>query len=128
MTLRSLLFGSAMSIEDVTFDWNGQTIRFSDWSDDAYGIFQYMTRDYAYNFTFDLQPIESEVRIYIVEQPSYGSRASDGHSTHRMGLPDKPCVCVDHRLRPVTVPEALSWAIYWAEKTAEYIRTGKKFS
>ena len=128
MTMRSLLFGSAMSIEDVTFDWNGQTIRFSDWADDAYGNFDYTTRDYSCSFTFDLQPIESEVRIYIVEQPSYGRRASDGHTTHRLGLPHKPYVCVEHRLRPLTVPEALSWAIYWAEKTAAYIRTGSSFS
>lgn len=29
---------------------------------------------------------------------------------------------------PTTVPQALSWAIYWAEQTAEYIQTGKSFS
>ena len=128
MSLRSILFGNATSIDDVTFDWNGHTISFAEWADDAYGLFNYTTRDYSCHFTFDLQPVGSEVRIYIIAQPLYGGRQSDGHSTHRLGLPDLPYVCVDSRLCPQTVPEALSWALYWAEQTAAYISTGRSFS
>ena len=39
-----------------------------------------------------------------------------------------PYVCVDGRFKPTNVPDALSWLVYWAEKTAHYIRSGQKFS
>jgi len=116
-------------MHDLTFDWNGETIRFSNWDNGAYGIFNYSTRDRAFDFVFDLQPLGREVRIYIVNQPSYGSRASDGHTTHRLGLDTgRPYICIDQPLQPTNVPDALSWAVYWAEKSAEYIRTGRPFN
>ena len=111
----------------ITYDWNGQTIDFSTWPDDAYGIYDYTSRD-GYDFQFDLQPAGYEVRIYILEQPSYDGRPEDGHSTHRLGLNSDPYVCVDATLVPTNVPDALSWLVYWAEETATYIRTGCAFS
>lgn len=126
---RFLLPRGNQSMHELTFDWNGETIRFSNWDDQAYGTFHYTTRDGSFEFVFDLQPVGGEVRIYIIRQPSYRSRAEDGHSTHRLGIGSgRPYVCVEHGLKPTNVPDALSWAVYWAEQTAEYIRTGRAFS
>ena len=119
--------------DGVSFDWNGQAIRFDDWADDEYGEFSYQTRDGAFDFFFDLQPVDDQVRIYILDQPSYDGRDNDGESTHRLmehsgDYAGHHYVCVHRGLEPTNVPDALSWLVYWAEKTAEYIRTGKKFS
>jgi hypothetical protein len=112
----------------ITYDWNGHTIDFSAWADDDYGIYEYESRD-GYDFTFDLQPVAGEVRIYILKQPSYRGQSESGHSTHRLGLESAhPYVCVEAYLAPTNVPDALSWMVYWAEETATYIRTGCAFS
>lgn len=81
-------------------------------------------------FEFDLVPQRSgEVRVYIVSQPGYGGRAADGHSTHRYHDPRRGhYVCVDTKLAPTNVRDAASWADYWADGTARYIRTGRAFS
>ncbi|AGK57030.1 hypothetical protein HYPDE_26748 [Hyphomicrobium denitrificans 1NES1] len=113
----------------TTFDWNGEIIDFSLWAPDAYGEYSYTTRDRSCTFTFDLKRVGAVIRIYILHQPSYGRRATDGHSTHRIGvLTDHPYICIGDRYQPTTVPDALSWAVYWSEKTAAYIRHGTSFS
>jgi hypothetical protein len=130
------MFDNRSSVHDgVTFDWNGEHIRFSDWEDDEYGEFSYLTRDGQFEFTFDLQPVpdSKEVRIYILDQPRYEGRDNDGESTHRLkehagAHAGRLYVCVDDKDPPTNVPDALSWLVYWAEKTAEYINTGTKFS
>ena len=61
--------------DGISFDWNGQRINFADWQDDQYGEFSYLTRDGEFQFAFDLQPVAGEVRIYILEQPSYQGRS-----------------------------------------------------
>lgn len=129
MSLFDILGLRASSDERTTFDWNGQTIDFQTWPDDAFGEYTYMTRDRSCTFTFHLKPVRGVVRIYIVSQPSYGRRAADGHSTHRIGVnSEHPYVCIADRHQPSNVPDALSWAVYWAEKTAAYIRHGTSFS
>ena len=113
----------------VTFDWNGKTIDFSTWAGDAYGIFDYQTRDGYFDFQFELKPVSNEVRIFILKQPPYGGRPDDGHSTHRYGLEaNRPYICITLAAAPTNVPDALSWLVYWAEQTAQYIRTGRTFS
>jgi hypothetical protein len=115
----------------VTYDYNGETIDFSQWADDAYGIYYYTSRDGSAEFEFELWWTGYEVRIFILKQPSYQGRPNDGHSTHRLGLasnPPDPYVCIKPDLTPTNVPDALSWAIYWAEETVTYIRTGRAFS
>lgn len=110
------------------FDWNGTQIEFDQFRD--YGRYEYTARDRRHHFVFDLQPVGEEVRIYIVEQPPYPrGRATDTHSTHRIE-PDsaRPWVCVLDAEKPTNVPDAVSWMIYWAERTADYIRTGRAFS
>jgi hypothetical protein len=121
---------STMSNSEITYDWNGQTIRFNDWPNDAYGAFEYVTRDGSHQFWFDLQPVGSVVRIYITSGPAYGNRDISGHSTHRHydSASSRHYVCVREDLQPETVPEALSWAVFWAEATSAYIQTGRAFS
>ena len=116
-------------VDNLTFDWNGEPIQFADWPHDAYGSYQYTTRNRRHHFEFDLEPVDGEVRIYITKQPSYRGRRSGGHPTHRKGLEHgKPYVCIDDGLEPDNVPDALSWLIYWAENTGDYIDTGKEFT
>lgn len=117
-----------MTNSDVTFDWNGETIRFNEWQKEDYGIYEYTTRDGQYYFVFDLKKVGSEVRIYIKEQPNYGSRDSDGHSTHRLSDDNGQYVCVRGDLEPNNVPDALSWLVYWSEETGKYLTSGSAFS
>ena len=87
--------------------------------------YRYRSRHIRHPFVFNLvrQP-DGEVRIYIVNSPSYRSRPTDGHSTHRyLDQFDRYYVCVDHSLRPTNFHDARSWARYWADKTAQYMRT-----
>ncbi len=122
----------------LTFDWNGETIDFSSWADDDYGEFHYTTRDGRHDFRFNLIPadilkphdawwIPNEVVIFVVEQPSYNGRNNDGHSTHRIKYwHDKRHFISIGRDQdpPTSVPDALKWAIHWAEQTAKYVDTG----
>lgn len=112
----------------VSFDWNGETIRFSDWSDDDFGEYHYTTRDCRYDFEFELRPVGREVRVYILFHPDYGGRQDDPHSTHRLHDSYGEYVCVRNDLTPTNVPDALSWLVYWAEETGKYIDTGRAFS
>lgn len=117
-----------MADQEVTYNWNGQAIRFNAWHGDAVGVYDYTTRDGRYQFQFDLRRIGSEVRVYILSQPSYGRRATDGHSTHRLHDSGGNYICIRSDLTPDNVPDALSWLVYWAEETGQYISTGRGFS
>jgi hypothetical protein len=81
-------------------------------------------------FTFDMvRQADGEVRIYILDGPSYGRRATDGHSTHRYtDYRGRPYICVERGLHPTNFHDAESWARYWADGTAKYIRTGRPFA
>lgn len=116
--------------ERITFNWNGTEIPLHDWADDAFGIFDYETTNRRHSFKFSLEPDGHHVRIYILESPPYGLRATDGHSTHRYFDAERSLsyVCVRDDLQPNTVPEALSWMIFWAEQTGRYIDSGRGFS
>lgn len=75
-----------------------------------------------YRFRFEWIPRQDSWRIYILEQPSYRSRATDMHSTHRLGLPHNPYVCWTDPLR--TYEDALTIAALWADMTQRYIAIG----
>jgi hypothetical protein len=91
--------------------------------------FSYMSTQ-GHHFEFSLVPHTSgEVRVYILAAPSYGCRASDGHSTHRYYDDEHGhYVCIRGDLAPTNIPDAQSWARYWAEQTSIYINTGREFS
>ena len=114
-----------MTDSEVTYDWNGETIHFNQWDDNALGLYDYMTRDRRHLFQFELRKIGQEVRIYIVNSPSYEGRTGD---THRLNDSRGDYVCVRSDLKPTNVPDALSWMVYWAEETGKFIDTGNPFS
>jgi hypothetical protein len=77
-------------------------------------------------FTFTTRPFSNQVRIYITDMPAYGSRDTDGHSTHRFRDPNgAPYVCYDPM--PTNLTDAFQIAKVWAESTWNYIRTGQRF-
>ncbi|MCF6197949.1 MAG: hypothetical protein L3J67_00890 [Hyphomicrobiaceae bacterium] len=111
--------------EEVTFDWNGETINFSHWKNQPPGIYEYTARNQRHHFTFNLVEIGTEIRIYILEQPGYGSRDAGGHPTHRLEDGKGKYICVHEDHTPTNIPDALTWLIHWSEKTTRYIDTGK---
>jgi hypothetical protein len=86
----------------------------------------YRTKDGRadYRFSIERQP-DGTYRAFIVSQPSYGSRATGAHETHRLRAWGRYYVCWN---RPLRTPEdALSVAALWADATQEYIRSGRRF-
>ncbi|WP_460359297.1 hypothetical protein [Mycobacterium sp. ZZG] len=77
--------------------------------------------DFTFRFTW--MPAENTWRIYIERQPSYGSRATGAHSTHRLGLPNRPYICWTDRL--TSYEAARKVAAMWADATQRYIATGQ---
>ena len=117
--------------DHITFEWNGDIVDFSRWPADAYGHFEYTTRNLRSYFVFDIQPVDAttEVRIYIDQQPDYDGRDGPGVDLHRnTDDAGRHYVCVKADLQPTNVPHALSWAVYFAEKTDHFIATGDAFS
>jgi len=79
-----------------------------------------------FEFNFSTRPFTEEVRIYIGNMPSYGSRDTDGHSTHRFRDPNgAPYICYDPA--PTNLTDAFKIAKAWAEKTWRYIKTDQRF-
>jgi len=75
------------------------------------------------DFEFDLYRSGGGYEAVIRSQPGYGSRSSGLHDTHRLPGPDgfaKVCFANQPRDLPTTV----ALAIWWAECTSKYIRTG----
>lgn len=88
------------------------------------GYIYYRTSDGAadYKFSFEEQP-DGTVRAYIENQPSYRGRSEDPHSTHRLSAENRKYVCWTNPL--YSVEEAKQVAALWADKTQQYIRTGR---
>ena len=86
----------------------------------------YRTSDGAadYLFSFEEQS-DGTWRAYIEQQPSYRGRPTDAHSTHRLSDGGRKYVCWTRPLR--SLEEAKQVAALWADKTQEYIRTGRGF-
>jgi len=76
--------------------------------------------DYA--FTFEEQR-DRTWRAYIDWQPPYQGRATDGHATHRLNDGPRKYICWTKPL--ITLQEAMQVAALWADKTQQYIRTGR---
>lgn len=88
----------------------------------------YRTQDGRSDFTFRFtsRPWTSAVRVYIENMPSYGNRATDGHSTHRYTDPrGQRYICFEPA--PTDMTSAFNIAKAWAEKTWNYIKTGTSF-
>lgn len=92
----------------------------------------YRSEDGTAYFRFCLvERRDGRLRIYILEQPDYGAREQDGHSTHRIrtshtyGGRPLHSICWSGDIR--TVSDALAIAREWSERTLDYIRTGTRF-
>ena len=81
-------------------------------------------RGRSYSFSFKYERVGDIWRAYIVSSPSYGSRATGLHSTHRLN-DGRYYVCWSPEptsLEAITVVSKM-----WADATAEYIDTGRSF-
>jgi hypothetical protein len=80
-------------------------------------------------YRFNLVDEGGQYRIDILDQPSYGSRAADGHSTHRLRRADgTQYVCIKQGYEPRDKSAAAGLAIDWARRTSRYIRNGRPWN
>jgi len=93
-------------------------------------LWDYWTSDPSQShFRFELVAFGGYFRIYIVTQPPYQGRAEGLVPTHRhQDENGRYYICVGPGNEPRTVAEAMTWYAYWAERTVEYIASGRAFS
>ena len=83
----------------------------------------------GYHFSFYMKKRwNGKIRLFIRDQPSYGSRSTNLHSTHRYSSADGYYVCIKDDLEPTNFAHARDWANYWARQTVNYIKTGRSFN
>lgn len=78
--------------------------------------------DYYMEFKFEfVKQTDGTIRTYIINQPDYASgQNTDGHSTHRYGINDRPYICFEPD--PTHLEDAKEIAREWARRTAHYIK------
>ncbi len=79
----------------------------------------------VYKFSFEKQA-DGSYRVYIINQPSYGSRETSMYTTHRLADGSRNYVCWDRPL--MNLEEAKKVAAGWATRTDRYILTGQPFN
>lgn len=84
----------------------------------------YRTKDGLadYGFSFE-QQVNGGWRAYIQSMPSYGSRNTGLHATHRLTDSGRYYVCYDPA--PRSEADVRKVAALWANLTQEYIKTGR---
>lgn len=90
-------------------------------------IGKYRTKSgkFTFRWSFESQS-DDKIRIYILDAPGYGSRRSDGHSTHRYRQDDGKCyICYEPM--PTKLQHAIAIAKAWAERTEAYILHSQEF-
>lgn len=83
----------------------------------------YRTKDGRadYGFTLEEQN-DGSLRAYVDSMPSYGSRSTSLHTTHRLTDGGRHYICWD---RKIYNEESLKAVVAsWSDKTQEYIKTG----
>jgi hypothetical protein len=88
----------------------------------------YRTEDGQDYFDFDVVRLpDDSLRAYITNMPSYGSRPTDLHSTHRYydNSSERHYICFDGKVD--SEENMLGVMKYWAEETQHMIRTGIPF-
>lgn len=75
-------------------------------------------------YRFKICKVNNEYRAYIEHSPSYRSRATDGHSTHRH-YDGRYYVCWSTPVR--TYDNMVAIAKQWADCTQRYIESGTRF-
>lgn len=76
-------------------------------------------------FKFGFERAGDSFVIHILDQPSYGGRDDDPHTTHRHGSGDERTVCWTGPMPSLEI--AKNVAGFWADYTERYILTGQKF-
>lgn len=79
--------------------------------------------DKEYRFNFKL--VNNEWRAYITKMPSYGSRETWGHVTHRHFDGEQPYICWDKKITDLKDMQTVAKA--WSDMTQKYIATGQRF-
>lgn len=84
---------------------------------------------FRFRYVHDTQSTGA-VKVYVENQPSYGSRDRSPQITHcdpgRNGAP--PTICFKEGNKPKTHGDAQRLARDWADRTQTYIRTGVSIS
>jgi len=115
-----------MAFHRMPNTWRLDLLDFATRHIDAFGIYEFTPRNHRHFFRFDIQPVGAVSRVFIVSQPDYGPRAADLLTTHRAKNPDgRIYVDIHPDQEPWEVPEALAWALLWAEQTSVYIDSGR---
>ncbi len=84
------------------------------------------SRTHVGDFEFEHREVDGEWRAYIRQQPNYGNRPDDLHSTHRYrDHQGDRFVCWSEPVRSRAESEAI--AKLWAQKTSAYIEDGEPF-
>ena len=87
----------------------------------------YRTSDGQADYQFSFERLgPEEWRAYIVWQPSYAGRSEDPNTIHRLTYGGRKYVCWDRPLK--SEADARQVAGEWADRTQEYIRSGRLFS
>jgi len=90
----------------------------------------YRSNNGKYLFDFVFEKRNGYYDVHIAQQPSYGIRKKDLHSTHRL-LSDFPeCryrICFANPQDVPTLEKARKYAEAWAEATVNYIDRGERF-
>lgn len=94
------------------------------WRSPTIDTYDTADRQDAFTFSFETQT-DGSVRAYILNMPSYGSRNTGLHSTHRLTSGARYYVCREPAV--YSVADARIVAGRWAERTQRYIRTGATF-
>lgn len=81
----------------------------------------YNPTDYGFEFK---RLADGTWRVYIVSQPSYGTRPAGQHRAHWLSENGRRYVCWTGTLH--TLEEAKTVAAEWADRTQRYIATGKR--
>ena len=86
----------------------------------------YRTKDGQNDYLFSFEKQSNGTwKAFILNQPSYGGRATDNHSTHRLQDGSRKYVCWTDPLE--TLEDARTVASLWADATQEYIKNGTRF-
>ncbi len=84
----------------------------------------YRTKDGRADYGFSLeQQSDGSFRAYITSMPSYGSRNTSLHTTHRLTDTGRFYVCWNQKIYSST--ELKQVVALWADLTQRYIKTGK---
>ena len=114
--MKSLFYGYSVKEEIPTGSWRAN----------IHDV--YRTNDGNACFTFHFIDVGTHYEIDIVKQPSYGSRATDMHSTHRLPSDRSDAsgyrICLGDDSQANSLDNARRWAAAWAEGTWTYIHTG----